>query len=1153
MIFIGDYQLEVDGEYPIAITKEPFSLSEFDQRSGDYAKQFGIVGNAEANKAFSQYFEATHYVTGTDQFAPDFNPNKKASISIWDGNNLVMSGYCKLDEIKLIRKKIVYMVTAYSGLSQLADELGDKRLTDLDLSSFNHAWTEANVSASWNNTYADGYVYPAVTYGDKTDLTYWKWTDYKPALFAKAIWDKIFEEHNWSYVSDFLNTHHFEKRIIPNPNWSIGRDATTVNKWTFTVGNSSSYSIDNDQVNISRSGSTAPAAASRFEFPTDTGSVLSNALQNTDTTEWDTTNHLYTAANDLTAAFRFYFDGSMVWEGPSKSHAVSTGVGPPARWLAMSASVAIVRRRGGVNRILEIKQFEANFSAKTVATSASHTIDSPVNFETQPYDLIAGDEIYMVLHRANWLSKAIDPVFGSVYTEVSEIIADGDMRLDVSGGSIFGIVIDTSISVGQTLPVTRVLPDMSQREFIRAIALEYNLHYQQTDDKELSIEPWSDFRSSETDDWDDKLDRGSEHTLTPVSELNYKEYHFTYQEDDAVWNNDYRQSYRYEYGSKRKLIDTDFQTQVKEIRSPFASAVLVDYKNRHDMVVADISFRNSDGLPIINEDPKPRLLYYGGLVSCKAYTYDNGTARISKTEYPYAGHLDNPVTPEFDYLWSNPKSIYYTRMYGGQDYPRYPNRNLYNRYWYRFIEDISSPNSRVFEGYFALTNSDVTDLTFRKLKWFNNAQWILLGIYDHDPTGKELTRCRLLLTGDTTDPTLSNFTLKYGYGETDPQDDPIPQMASQPPLDGNRWREKAYYGLDNQIGGRMGVVYGDANLVGTNVRGFSLLNASGNSVYASGAHLVNTDGRTVEKFNEVWVNNINYEQFVEITLGYAEMQAINSSPLTVLPTLDSNQYYDLTRATYRYENNGTPYTGDTNLQFRYSTTNTLHPLWHNVGSAGVNGALGTVDYARATSTDTSAITSTGVAVIWNTIDHQGVDIVVAAASPTITAQVAGTYKINPSVTYTSSDQRAQITLEIQVNGSRYTTLRGTGYIRQSDQGNWDYWPVEASGTLLELDAGDTVEVWAYEAFGSTYEPSDGPAACTLETATMNIERVGSNITGSSLLHGTTDGSSQFARLETMTSDLTLPMGESVQLYGTNDLSGDGGDVTFRLYYRVMET
>ena len=895
MIVIGGQIINAEVDEPVVITKEIAPLEDISSRTGFYSKTFSIVGDTEANKVFNHLFDTNIIVqnTSTENFTPDFNPNLKASFQHWADDLVTFQGFCKLDNITIEDEKVVYHLTAFGGAGEFFEEVGEKRLEDLDLSAYNHSFTRANVVASWTNDYTNGYVYPMIDYGNKNQRNWWGWTQFRPAVFVKAIWDQIFEEAGWSYESTFLSTDNFEKLIIPSPSSSVRLTNDEIDDLTFTVANDAPFSIPN---------SRDLSLATPFEFPLDTGSLLANVLQNTSGTEWDTSTYDYTAAGDVTCAFRIKFIADVEYVGASPISSVG----------AVRAKFSIVRNRGGVYRRLETFEignyFTFTFLSTTLSAGSTSTNTEDINLTTSEHDIEDGDIIFVSLTHIE-----IQTV-GGTGMAVSGI--DGDWQINVQAGSLFGNVVNPTMRNGQTVGITRAVPDWTQREFMQNFAKMFNLYIEQTADKTLLIEPRDEgYLQSTKEDWTDALSYDRERKITPMGELNKKEYYFTWDEDGDILNTIYTDSFNGDiYGDKDVYVNNDFQTDVEEIKLGFAPTVLSNAKAGNipnNRVISDMSFYKEDGLPEIQE-AKPRIIYYGGLISGDPWTLVNGNqvgaaTDVIYTTYPYAGHLDNPITPTYDFLWFFPKHIFYNRAYGSSDYPQYPNRNLYNLYWYRFIQEITGKDSKIFEGWFDLDHTKWVNLSFRKLYHFLDADWRLVSVSDYDIDKGGLTYCKFLKAGAWVNPTYDRYKLNTGYGETDDNGDALPFIYKGEGSGGNKFPQEKDWGDGNTVNGRMGFVYGDANLVGTGVSGFGIINASGNNIQASGATLINTNGREVLTDNEVWINNINYERYQEFTFDNSVFNTLVATPIQFLPDLDDNQFYDITRITEKLDYDGTAY------------------------------------------------------------------------------------------------------------------------------------------------------------------------------------------------------------------------------------------------------
>lgn len=115
-----------------------------------YSQQITLKGTANNNRIFGHIWKAdrlTNY--GSSQAGIDFDPTQKTPFTIYDEmNEILESGYCKLDSISRSRGIIEYKVSLYGGLGAFLfalsyDSAGNKRtLADLKFTGSSAAATE---------------------------------------------------------------------------------------------------------------------------------------------------------------------------------------------------------------------------------------------------------------------------------------------------------------------------------------------------------------------------------------------------------------------------------------------------------------------------------------------------------------------------------------------------------------------------------------------------------------------------------------------------------------------------------------------------------------------------------------------------------------------------------------------------------------------------------------------------------------------------------------------------------------------------------------------------------------------------------------------------------------------------------------------------
>jgi hypothetical protein len=115
----------------------------------------------------------------------------------------------------------------FGELGGFINQLGNKRLEDLDFSAYNHTYSVANISSSWDNPGGSGYYYPLIDYGNvstgvngvlKKDFQY---TTFRPALYVKEYMQKIFAGTDYTFNCPFFNSALFNRLIIPHNQTSI--------------------------------------------------------------------------------------------------------------------------------------------------------------------------------------------------------------------------------------------------------------------------------------------------------------------------------------------------------------------------------------------------------------------------------------------------------------------------------------------------------------------------------------------------------------------------------------------------------------------------------------------------------------------------------------------------------------------------------------------------------------------------------------------------------------------------------------------------------------------------------------------------------------------------------------------------------------------
>ena len=122
-----------------------------------------------------------------------------------------------------------------------------------------------------------------------------------------------------------------------------------------------------------------------------------------------------------------------------------------------------------------------------------------------------------------------------------------------------------------------------------------------------------------------------------------------------------------------------------------------------------------------------------------SYAIKNGaTTLTTKTDYGYAGHLNDPDAPTADINFGSPRELYFVLA------TAYPSANLYNGYWSENVAEITDKDSKLLTCNMLLKESDIYGLDFSKLIYINGSLWRINKIMDYNPMDLNTTKVEFL-------------------------------------------------------------------------------------------------------------------------------------------------------------------------------------------------------------------------------------------------------------------------------------------------------------------------------------------------------------------------------------------------------------------------
>jgi hypothetical protein len=742
--FIEGRQVDLTADEPLLITREIADIREPEKRASDWSKTFRIPGTSNNNKVFGHIFDVAQEQlnTGT-QFAPDFNPNKKAQAVITFDEVEQVRGFVRLLNIVINRPgEVEYEVSVHGVGADFFARIRGRRLSDLDLSDLNHELTKDAIKDSWGHNSEDGYVYPMINRGRNASFySVWAASDFVPAVFAKRVVDDIFAAAGYTYTDDsFFNSAEFKRRVIPFPK-KPQLNADEVTARAMKARRSSNANFAKAQAIVYNDDSSTGFYDNGNNYNTSTGQYISPAGGG-----------MYTVKTYLDIAITGLSDITY----PSLTARFAVYVG---------------------GRFVE--GFSSGLLTNNPIVGASY-----VSFDYVG-DVYAGS--------GEAIEFRLENVFDSG-TGLSVTIAAGYTMTVLAGSWIQIDATQHSYGVGQEVNFGSFFTsgEWTMEQFISDLIKLDNLYIEPTDRRNtLFIAPRDEFYTDDkVHDLTGLIDRSQTLLITPMAELDGNPYYFTMSKGLDVDSEAYNRATARCYGDIVVYVDNEFVREMKKIETVICSTPYI-HAGGHFRIASMEAEDNAAG--------QLRLLYWSGKVGTVSWLLCDDLTGTSFTNaeqidggFPHAGHLDDPFTPTADLNFGMPQ---YVNLPEGISYT---NNNLYNRNWRKYINEIADRNSKLVRAWVYVTPAQWYSWSFRHLYFFDGQYFRLNKVIDYPIGGSQVVQCEFLKlkTADVFAP--QTGTTGGGYDQQDDNGDRWPDLRTGLPTT----RRRFGYGTPDGSNGR---------------------------------------------------------------------------------------------------------------------------------------------------------------------------------------------------------------------------------------------------------------------------------------------------------------------------------------------------------------
>lgn len=566
----GDFDLF--GNEDIVQTISIFNLEDITSRSGEYTNliKFPLTNN---NRRIIEYAD---YMTSINTL-----PYRKVNAQIIVKGLVIKNGFIAIPEVS-----DVISGRFFSGNTVFYDLIKSVYLSDLTgWSAYDHVWNLTNAVASSANT--SGYTYPVMDYngqtlsGDVVDIR-----KILPATYAHTAIEIMVAHFGYTYVEDF-GTTSYNRPIIPyvnkNPVYPASylllnsMDASKSIDTGFSDSVTMNYSTLNHQQYYIPLGSIPGGGnvyrRAKFDiFAAGTG------------TYWDSSSDqynvhapgVYTYNVNIQASATYNFVG--VTAGDLKN---DTGAPGPKMY---GTDVEIILYKVNSNSVYQI---QSGLNSTGISWSGSEYMG-------------AGDFFYIEYRQYGTVNYAVEQTAWDYapYDRTFYV----DLFTDILDTSTFVVELDPSLSFGNPIVYSSILPRIKCSDLIKDIAIRFGIILSIDDDNKTVTATNVDVIKSNMPialDLSDKLDE----TTQPIQQFSLSTYaqrnNFKHAEDKSVVDVPDGTDYTL-------LIDnTSLEVEKDLYVSPFAASENVEFNS---IITTKINLYNTT-TGKFDKDVKPRICF----------------------------------------------------------------------------------------------------------------------------------------------------------------------------------------------------------------------------------------------------------------------------------------------------------------------------------------------------------------------------------------------------------------------------------------------------------------------------------------------------------------------------------------------------------------
>ncbi len=231
---IGDDFLDSDSSV-IAQTYAVNQIGELETRQGGFSNDFTIP-LTDKNKGILEFPD--------DINSSSRNPYSKVDATLYDKGAPIADGFLRFQ----IVDQNTLQASFFADNTNWYNLIKDKKLTDLNLTAFDHTWDFTTIAAAINADKDSGYTYPLIDYGEfSANNTLQIFSDQMfPAMFVLTLVESLLFDIGWKVDGEVTEHPLYKRMIVPFSGPAFVHNQTWVTDNTTTDTATVPFVFDDD-------------------------------------------------------------------------------------------------------------------------------------------------------------------------------------------------------------------------------------------------------------------------------------------------------------------------------------------------------------------------------------------------------------------------------------------------------------------------------------------------------------------------------------------------------------------------------------------------------------------------------------------------------------------------------------------------------------------------------------------------------------------------------------------------------------------------------------------------------------------------------------------------------------------------------------------